>query len=173
MDRELVARYNDVVSDNDVVWILGDLSLGRLSSALEWVTKMKGIKYFVPGNHDENWIGHKKVRPAISAAYTHAGLTVKQGPVDHILGSLPVKLSHFPQQCDFRKQARAKEGEDFSYEPDRFAPYRPKRGPVLHGHVHSLWKKRGTDVNVGVDVWNYQPVDADTLIKLLDSDYND
>jgi calcineurin-like phosphoesterase family protein len=174
MDRELVARYNDVISDDDVVYILGDLSMGNLSNALALVEKMKGLKYFIPGNHDENWIGHKKQRSAINAAYTHAGLHVVQGPVSHVLGNRRhVVMSHFPQQCDFRRQARDTTGQDFSYEPDRFEPYRPKAGPVLHGHVHSMWKKRGTDVNVGIDVWNYQPVDADTLLKLLDSDYND
>lgn len=168
MDRELVARYNDVVSDDDNVWILGDLSLGHLSSALEWATKMKGNKFFVPGNHDENWIGHKKQKASINSAYTHAGFTVYQGPVPHLLGGKrPVWLSHFPEQCDFRRQARTK---DLSYEPDRFEPYRPKSGPTIHGHVHSMWKKKGRDINVGVDVWDFAPVDADTLLELLDYD---
>ena len=172
MDRELVARYNDVVSDGDTVYILGDLSLGKLSDALGFVEKMKGNKIFIPGNHDENWIGHKKHRTAINSAYTHAGLTVVQGPIAHTLcGVRGVQLCHFPRQDDLRALKRGR-GEEYTKE-DKFARYRPTTGPVLHGHVHSLWKKRGTDINVGVDVWNYQPVAAETLLELLDSDYND
>lgn len=168
MDRELVARFNDRVQENDSVYIVGDLSLGSLTNALSWVEKMSGIKTFIPGNHDECWIGHKKFEKYLSR-YQDAGLEVIQGPVQHFLGTKRVWMSHFPAQCDFRRQARTK---DLSYEPDRFAPYRPV-GPTIHGHVHSMWKKRGTDVNVGVDVWDWFPVDAQTISSLFDSDYND
>lgn len=42
---------------------------------------------------------------------------------------------------------------------------------ILHGHVHNKWKiKKEKDnyyINVGVDVWNYQPIDIqDILIEL-------
>jgi hypothetical protein len=36
-----------------------------------------------------------------------------------------------------------------------------------------MWKKRGTDINVGVDVWDWYPVEANTIATLMDSDYND
>lgn len=171
MDRELVARFNDRVQENDSVYILGDLSLGSLTNALSWVEKMNGIKTFIPGNHDECWIGSKRFQKYLPR-YEDAGLEVQQGPVPHFLGTKRVWMSHFPAQCDFRRQVRNGKSKDFDYEPDRFAPYRPQ-GPTIHGHVHSMWKKRGTDVNVGVDVWDWFPVDAQTISALFDSDYND
>lgn len=172
MAEVMVERWNAVVKSDDIVYSLGDLAMGRSVDSLAYVKRLNGFKVFVPGNHDKCWNGHKKWQPFMNE-YSQAGLHIVQGPVPHILNGRPVTLSHFPQQCDFRKQSRHEEGKDFSYEPDRFADHRPKRGPVLHGHVHQMWKKRGTDVNVGVDVWDFTPVSADELHALLDSNYND
>jgi calcineurin-like phosphoesterase family protein len=49
-DAELVRRWNAVVSKNDIVWHLGDVSWG--SAALEICSQLKGIKKLVLGNHD-------------------------------------------------------------------------------------------------------------------------
>ncbi|TDI97002.1 MAG: hypothetical protein E2O29_01845 [Deltaproteobacteria bacterium] len=35
----------------------------------------------------------------------------------------------------------------------------------LCGHVHEKWKHKGTIVNVGVDVWDFKPVNIKTLIR--------
>lgn len=45
---------------------------------------------------------------------------------------------------------------------------------MVCGHVHGKWKHcldldhSVLNINVGVDVWNYQIVDEDTLIKYID-----
>jgi calcineurin-like phosphoesterase family protein len=33
------------------------------------------------------------------------------------------------------------------------------------GHVHKLWKFKENMINVGVDVWDYYPVDAKQILK--------
>src|ERR1700722_9886157 len=52
MNEDLVARFNSRVHPQDEVWILGDLCMGKLDLSLEFVQRMNGIKYLVPGNHD-------------------------------------------------------------------------------------------------------------------------
>ncbi len=39
-------------------------------------------------------------------------------------------------------------------------------GHVLCGHVHRLFKWKGNAINVGVDVWDYEPVSYDTILAL-------
>lgn len=34
----------------------------------------------------------------------------------------------------------------------------------ITGHIHSLWKVQKNMINVGVDAWNYMPVDLDKLL---------
>jgi calcineurin-like phosphoesterase family protein len=51
MNKDLVKRWNSVVSNNDVVWVLGDFAFGK-DSAREFCKKLNGTKYLVRGNHD-------------------------------------------------------------------------------------------------------------------------
>jgi calcineurin-like phosphoesterase family protein len=38
---------------------------------------------------------------------------------------------------------------------------------LLHGHVHEKWKRRGPMVNVGVDAWQYRPVNEAELVQFV------
>ncbi len=50
-NRALVERWNSVVSDDDVVWHLGDVFFGRGNA--EFLQALRGKKYLVLGNHDQ------------------------------------------------------------------------------------------------------------------------
>lgn len=50
-DRYLIDRWNSVVSDEDTVWFLGDLSL-NLRKAEKYARQLKGKKNMILGNHD-------------------------------------------------------------------------------------------------------------------------
>lgn len=52
MDETLVARWNDVVEPADIVWHLGDLSLGPAASVAPLFGRLNGHKHLVRGNHD-------------------------------------------------------------------------------------------------------------------------
>lgn len=49
-NQELVARWNSVVNNDDVVWHLGDVFFGRDNS--EVLQALNGTKHLVLGNHD-------------------------------------------------------------------------------------------------------------------------
>ena len=61
--------WNARVSDDDVVLISGDISwamkLENAKSDLEFLTKLKGIKIIIRGNHDYWWQGITKVRNSL------------------------------------------------------------------------------------------------------------
>lgn len=52
MDRELILKWNGIVSNNDTVYILGDFGAQGSESLL--LSQLKGEKYLVKGNHDSN-----------------------------------------------------------------------------------------------------------------------
>jgi calcineurin-like phosphoesterase family protein len=52
MHFELIKRWNDVVSDDDIVFHLGDLSFGRSESAKWFVHSLNGKIHHIMGNHD-------------------------------------------------------------------------------------------------------------------------
>jgi calcineurin-like phosphoesterase family protein len=54
-NAEMIKRYNEVVEEEDIVYILGDLGLNATGHEIcELVAKLKGKKYLVIGNHDSN-----------------------------------------------------------------------------------------------------------------------
>lgn len=52
MNEAVIERYNQLVKDNDTVYILGDCMLGKLQPSLQCINRLKGQKYLAYGNHD-------------------------------------------------------------------------------------------------------------------------
>lgn len=51
-DNAIIENWNSVVSDEDEVYILGDLMLGNNEKGIEKIKRLKGIKHIILGNHD-------------------------------------------------------------------------------------------------------------------------
>lgn len=51
MDKELIEWYNELVSDADRVYILGDVAF-TTSNMKRAVSRLKGRKVLIPGNHE-------------------------------------------------------------------------------------------------------------------------
>lgn len=164
MNTAMVERWNEDVFDTDVVFILGDLALGKLDESLEWVSMLNGRKLLVPGNHDRVWSGYPKkgkpVRPEDVTRYENAGIQVIDEKLDYRPtgeDDLIFTLCHFPDVGD-------------SHDADRFDEWRPSRpyrpNVLVHGHVHEKWRTNGPRINVGVDVWDFRPVPEHDLVRL-------
>lgn len=52
MNMKQIEKFNSVVSDEDDVWILGDLVLGDIDRGLELLKQLKGKIHVCLGNHD-------------------------------------------------------------------------------------------------------------------------
>ena len=168
MNSRLVQLWNETVTDDDTVWVLGDVALGALDESLAHIGKLAGHKILVPGNHDRCWEGDRALRKgdpearerrraAARERYLSAGFAeIRDRPERVVLGDQEVDLSHFPYEGD-------------SHGADRFVEYRPvdRGGWVVHGHVHDTWRQRGRQINVGVDVWGGRPVPAEAIAGLI------
>ena len=59
MDKEIVRRWNSVVSENDTVYVLGDVSFYNTALSKRIIKKLNGKKILVRGNHDSS---HKRMK---------------------------------------------------------------------------------------------------------------
>lgn len=51
MNEAIIERHNNLIKDNDIVYVLGDCILGDLDLGLHCINKLKGQKYLAYGNH--------------------------------------------------------------------------------------------------------------------------
>lgn len=56
MDEYMIARWNERVSGNDTVFILGDMFY-RCGREEEILARLSGKKWLIEGNHDGSWLG--------------------------------------------------------------------------------------------------------------------
>lgn len=142
MNETIIANWNKVVSEDDMVYHLGDFVLGDKSLVPDFLERLNGYKEFLMGNHDNSNIMLEMC---------------KQGLIENIswedvikVGKKTIILNHFP----------------FGSLPDPATNY-----PIiqLHGHVHSTpdkpWNYFDNQYDVGVDNNNFTPVN---LAELLD-----
>ncbi len=166
MNATLTRNHNAVVKPDDIVLIVGDLTLDdrKVKSILD---ELNGTKYLVAGNHDTCHPANKRYRPRNLERYVDYGF--KTAPVlsmrftDYDFGLGALLITHMPVIGDHGPE-------------DRYSEHRPKVGDLdapsridwlIHGHVHEKWRKRGKMINVGVDAWNYAPVSLEQLAKYL------
>ena len=56
-DEFLIKKWNETVADDDIVYILGDISWHNVTKTVEILRSLKGKKVLVSGNHDGELIG--------------------------------------------------------------------------------------------------------------------
>lgn len=168
MDETIIGGWNETVGPDDEVWVLGDYALGDRERGLSLLERLAGTKYLVQGNHDRGSAAMRNGQ-RYQRAYFEAGFSAIYDlaefglpPLTKRGQGLRVMLSHYPYSGEHGGQA------------ERYAQLRLRDlgKPLIHGHVHGEWKTRlsvqGTAmVNVGVKVWDYRPVLADEVHRLL------
>jgi calcineurin-like phosphoesterase family protein len=139
MDEAMIERWNRVVKPGDTVYHLGDVMMGQnMRERLATLrSRLSGHITLVLGNHDRS--------PGVylAAGFERAlrSITTSAGGLGgtYDVGRL-VSMRHHP-------------------------PKTPPNCIYLCGHVHEKWKRRGNVINVGVDQWEFTPVNFDTLLS--------
>lgn len=145
MDAELIRRWNARVAPNDTVFVLGDFALGPKERLREYVQQLHGALVLIRGNHDRNAVHYK------DAGFTYVHNSLLYMPNN----AFDVWMSHRPH---LELNALMAEGQG----PSIRTKYH------LCGHVHERWRRIGNTINVGVDVWGFQPVTLDELLEAKD-----
>ena len=156
-NETIVRNWNETVTPEDEVWVLGDLCMGKIADSLALAATLNGRKLLIPGNHDRMHPSyhHKGDKDAARERwrmeYEAAGFTILGLQVPCTIRNQDLLLCHFPFSADH---------EEFANEP-RYPEFRPEDDGstvLLHGHIHDLRKEDVRQINVGVDVWDFRPV---------------
>lgn len=165
MNDALISKWNAKVSQDDVVYVLGDFALGKIADSLPLGLQLNGTKHLIVGNHDRPFIGLKpgkeeKGREWAERYVAEGGFSSVQHQLVLTIAGEEVLLSHFPYQGDSQFE-------------DRYVEARPvdAGGWLLHGHIHSRVRRTGSRmIHVGVDAWDFEPVPEDAIVQLMSSD---
>lgn len=161
MTTQLINNWNEVVCNEDAVFILGDFVWGNDPIKIKNIINQLNGKnlYFLMGNHD-NVHSYPNIDSRIKVFCDIAHIKVKYQDLK-AASSVELCLSHYPLATWEGRQ----------------------RGCInLHGHIHSkegetgfegiekIWPGRSYDV--GVDANNYKPIELNKILLLLEDEYN-
>jgi len=164
MNEDLILRWNSVVSEGDVVYILGDYhwNTSKPNRVRDFMNRLNGIKILIIGNHDR--VKHiQGFNLGFSAVLEEA--TIKVGKRKYL-------LSHYPYRRTFLQKVRTLFKTRFKIWNFRYEDRRPEyKGLWLfHGHTHGKYKLNPYHkkmIHIGVDAWNYMPASLSEIEKLI------
>lgn len=113
MNEHMIAQWNEKVTQRDVVYIIGDFSIGKSGATTEILERLKGKKHLIIGNHDR-YLDDKKFDRSLFESIEHYSEIRDNGR--------KVILSHYPVFCYNGQYQLDKNGKPRTF--------------MLYGHVH-------------------------------------
>lgn len=65
MNEKIISNWNELIEQNDIVYILGDVAMGKIVDAPSPIRRLNGKKHLVAGNHDKTLIKLIKNDPSL------------------------------------------------------------------------------------------------------------
>ncbi len=122
MNEELTLQWNSVVSPDDIVYCLGDISINKKYEYLVTVlSRLNGKIIVIQGNHDNTDDMKKLLRDGHIEELHPVGIRLKRR-------KQTMWLTHYPMEIGARKNKWS-----------------------IHGHIHSEPSQYENQINVGVD----------------------
>lgn len=150
MNDFLIRKWNEKVKEDDIVYILGDLSYRSSISVKTYLKQLKGRKHLIVGNHDFKW--QKNI--ANINDYFESVSDMKVIRLDEKL----ITLCHYPL-LEWNGSRRAKNQQtSISW--------------LIHGHIHNsrdnvfeyIRDNLPCALNCGVDINGFEPVTFEELL---------
>ena len=149
-EQLMIDNWNSVVTDEDVVFHLGDIAAsirGRDNRLIEIFMQLKGHKHLIKGNHD-----HKTNK------WYQDNLGFES--VSHSLVMGDILLTHYPLRIsEWSKPKEILKVEDLQRTIEKHDIKH-----IIHGHVHNRTTGLPDHYNVSVEVINYTPIEINDLL---------
>ena len=139
MNNILTENWNALVKPEDKVYYLGDFSF----EGDKYRKYLNGSISLVRGNHD-------KRRCDYVFDEVVSSMELKIGEFNCFLTHIPIELDRI-----YKKGTQP----DFSL-LDRY-------DYIIHAHIHQVHVVSGKNINIGIDAWNYRPINIKDLEKFL------
>ena len=158
MDAEMISRWNSVVEERDVVYHLGDFTLGGSNAARKYFRQLNGrIQVLAnPWHHDRRWLprhpGSTIVQIGLSEYYSRGGYKVEILPPMVVLEFKEFGKTNYPLAIVLCHYPLAR-WDRYHYDSCH-----------LFGHSHGKYSTKDLAFDVGVDSNNFTPVSLDEVI---------
>lgn len=137
MNEKLIENWNAKVKPNDNLFHLGDFGFADVDRLDGILSRLNGRKTYVMGNHDKQ-MRDAKIRRHFTDMTNYKEIRINDQKII---------LFHFPI-AEWNKEHHG----SFHF----------------HGHVHDRYKSPNQRImDVGVDTWNYAPVEFEELKALM------
>jgi calcineurin-like phosphoesterase family protein len=146
MNWEMTSRWNSVVKPDDLVYHLGDFSMGQPG---KYIQHLNGKIVLIKGNHDK-----------LSQCRGHFD-EIHENTLELELGGYKLLLCHLYYKemlGDFDHKFKALMP---SYKPDQI---------LIHGHCHNalpMLNKKYKALNVSVEWHDYTPISESRLLEYI------
>ena len=138
MDEDLIKRWNETVSNDDIVFHLGDFAFGSVEKQKSYFDRLHGVKYLILGNHDCSASRMERIG-FINPVKNHM---CRYGDID-------IHMVHNP---DHAKGLAIEEIVLFGH---------------LHNTKSQKYDNMYTWVNCCVENWDYRPVSMDDILASI------
>ena len=141
MNNYIINKWNKTVTDNDIVYHLGDVTFTDKEKTKNVISKLNGRKYLIRGNHDKHSVSF----------YKDCGFI----DVYNFLILDGYLLVHYPLKTDSYMKENLK---NFIYEL-KTLPF----NYVIHGHIHNTECGLENHFNVSVENIDYKPISFEEI----------
>lgn len=139
MDESIISSWNTLVQPKDTVWHLGDVAFGGSARLVTYLRRLNGRLNICLGNHDKENM--------LRRAMQERGGCGELVDVKYLrLDGERFFLSHYAHRT-WRKSHHG------SFH--------------LHGHSHGNLPRLNRSMDVGVDCWNFAPINLDLVFAEL------
>lgn len=142
MDAIMIENLWAKVSPDDDLWVIGDFAFGPKAKASSYLREIFGQ---LPGARKHLIVGNHDLEPTLALPWDSISnlAEVRDGPKNQAH-----TLCHYPMITWNHARREALQ---------------------LFGHVHDNWKGSRNSVNVGVDVWEFMPVQINDIARRAQS----
>jgi len=136
MDTALIANMRDQVGESDDLWIIGDFAFGPRSKDAGY---LNSVFEQLPGARRHLIVGNHDLQPTLELGWDTVSPLIE-------LRDRPLKQAN--TLCLY---------------PMITWNHSRRSALQLFGHVHNNWLGSRNSVNLGVDVWDFAPVQFDAI----------
>jgi len=148
MNKELIKLWNENVGPNDVIFHLGDFSLGNNPKKInEILNSLNGQIYLIIGNHEKDVLKKDYTRNRFSGIYDIAEIFVDDDDV--LYGKQHIVMCHYPMIT--WNSSHRNSWQLFGH---------------VHGNLNGNKILKPTQLDVGVDSHNFKPISYNYIKNL-------
>lgn len=138
-DEHLIHNWNSMVGEGDRVYVIGDVSCGKLENVIQKVQRLRGEKILIEGNHDEKPLRKPRFRDLFAKVERLLTIEIPIGGVEQ-----SITLCHYAMLL---------------WPHSHYGTWH------LHGHSHGSLPDdpHAKRLDVGVDVWGFRPVRVEEI----------